>query len=402
MPVFSYVVTDYAGQKIKGRIEAKDRATVINSLRKSQLIIISLKELKEREGRLFKKKSKVKLADLIVFSRQLAALVKAGVSLVKGLNILFAQVENKTLREIISSIVTKIEAGSSLSDALANYPEVFSPLYINMIRAGEFGGALDTILERLATYLESVGKLNRKVKSALIYPVAIISVAILITTLIFVYVIPKFKDIFSTLGVKLPLATQIVMNLSDLFRKYFVFIPVLIVIIVVFLKWFTTMPKVQLAQDRLKLKLPLLGRVIRKVAIARFSRTLSTLLKSGVSILAALEIGSKTSGNKVIESALNKVINQVGKGERIGESLAANKLFAPLVVNLVAVGEETGDIGSMLDKIATFYEDEVDNAISGLTSLIEPFIIVFLGLIIGGIVLSIFLPILQLSQLIGR
>ncbi|MBM3246633.1 MAG: type II secretion system F family protein [Candidatus Omnitrophica bacterium] len=402
MPVFNYLATDYTGHKIKGRIEAKDRVSVINSLRKTQLIIISVTELKEKEGGLLRKSGAISLEDLVVFSRQLSALVKAGISLVRGLNILFAQVENKRLKEIISAVVSKIEAGSSLSDALAGYPKVFSPFYINMIRAGEFSGALDTILERLALYLESVGKLNRKVKSAFVYPVAVISVALLITSLLFVLVIPKFKEIFMTLGVSLPPATRLVIGISELFKKFFYLVPVIVVILVVALKWLTNIPQLKLAQDRLKLNLPVVGRVIRKVAVARFSRTLSTLLKSGVSILAALEIGSATAGNKVIEDALDKVIMRVSKGERIGESLAENKVFAPLVVNLIAVGEETGDIGSMLDKIATFYEDEVDNAVLSLTSLIEPFIIIFLGVVIGGIVLAIFLPILQLSQLVGR
>lgn len=402
MPVFRYVATDYAGQKIKGQIEAKDRASVVNSLRKSQLMVISITQAKEEAAGFFKRTGTIRLDDLVVFSRQLSALVKAGISLVKGLNILFAQVENKILRDIISSVISKIESGASLSDALASYPQVFSPFYINMIRAGEFSGALDTILDRLALYLESISKLNRKVRSALIYPAAIISVAVLITSLIFTFVIPKFKDIFETLNVKLPLATRVVINISTLFKRFFIFVPLLVIVLVMLVKWLVRYPEFKLAQDNLMLRIIVIGKILRKVAIARFSRTLATLLKSGVSILAALEIASKTSGNMVIEQALGRVISQVSKGERIGASLAENKIFTPLVISLVAVGEETGDISTMLDKIASFYEDEVDSAISGLTSLIEPFIIVFLGIVIGGIVLSIFLPILQLSTIVGR
>ncbi len=402
MPIFRYVATDYSGQKIRGQVEAKDRASVISTLRKSQLMVISITETKEKAGGIFKRGGKVGLADLVVFSRQLSALVKAGISLVRALNILFAQVENKILRDIISSVITKIEAGASLSDALASYPQVFSPFYINMVRAGEFSGALDTILDRLATYLEEITSLNRKVRSALIYPAAVISVAALITTLIFTFVIPKFKDVFDTLGVRLPLATRIIINISTLFKRFFIFIPLLVIILVVFLKWLVRIPRFKLAQDNFKLRILVIGKILRKLAIARFSRTLATLLNSGVSILAALEIGSKTSGNKVIELALNRVISQVSKGERIGASLAENKIFTPLVVSLVAVGEETGDISTMLDKIASFYEDEIDSAIANLTSLIEPFIIISLGIVIGGIVFSIFLPILQLSQIVGR
>jgi len=402
MPLFKYVATDYTGQKIRGQIDAKDRSSVVSSLRKSRLMVISVSEVRERDKTAFGRSGKVKLEDLVVFSRQLSALVKAGVSLVKGLNILFSQVENKALRDIIASIITKIESGSSLSDALANYPQVFSPFFINMVRAGEFSGALDEILDRLALYLESVSKLNRKVRAAFVYPTAIVSVAVLITSLIFTFVIPKFKDIFDTLGVKLPLATQIVVNFSLWFKKYFIFIPIMIIVCIAVLKWLLRTPQLRLAQDGLKLRLIVVGKILRKVAIARFSRTLATLLKSGVSILAALEIASKTSGNMVVEKALNRVINQVSKGERIGASLAENKIFTPLVISLVAVGEETGDISTMLDKVASFYEDEIDNAIAGLTSLIEPFIILFLGVFIGGIVLSIFLPILQLTRVVGH
>jgi len=399
MPVFSYVASDYTGQRVKGQIEAKDRASVIASLRKDQLVIISIKEVKE--SGFFKKAGKVKLEDLVVFTRQLAALVKAGVPLVKGLNILSAQVENQTLKKIISAVLTKIESGSSLSDALASYPKVFSPLYINMIKAGEFSGALDTILERLALYLEGIGKLNRKVRSALIYPIIIIVVAISITAVIFIKVIPGFKTIFDSLNVELPLITKIVLKVSDLSRKYFLFMLLLGIAPLVALKSLSYKPRFRLAQDKFKLKLPVVGSVMRKVIIARFSRTLSTLLKSGVSILAALQIGSATSGNKVVEATLNKVADRVSKGEKIGESLAEDKIFAPLVVNLIAVGEETGDIGSMLDKIATFYEDEVDTAVSALVSMIEPVIIIFLGVLVGGIVIAMFLPILKLTQVIG-
>jgi len=400
MPFFKYVVIDSTSQKINGLIEAKDRASIIDSLRKSQLIIISLKELKGKG--LIKKKGNIKLDDLVIFTRQLSALVKASIPLLKSLNILFAQVENRYLREVISSIMTRIESGSSLSSAMASYPEVFSLLYINMIKAGEFSGALDSILERLAIYLENTNKLNRKVRAAFIYPTVVVSVALLITAVMFLKVIPGFKNIFSSLQAKLPLPTLVMIKASELFQKYFLLIVGFIIIMVFVLRRLMRIPRFQLAKDKFKLNLPVAGRLIRKVAIARFTRTLSTLLKSGVVVLSAIEISSSTSGNKIIESGLKKVGVQVSKGERIGESLAENKVFAPLVVNLIAVGEETGDIPSMLDKIAAFYEDEVDTAVSSLTSLIEPFIIVFLGLFIGAIVLAMFLPILQLSQVVGR
>jgi type IV pilus assembly protein PilC len=400
MPFFKYVVLDSTGQKVNGMMEAKDRASITDSLRKSQFIIVSVKELKGKG--LIKKKGNIKLDDLVVFTRQLSALVKASIPLLKSLNILFAQVENRYLREVISSIMAKIESGSSLSSAMAGYPEVFSLLYINMIKAGEFSGALDGILERLAIYLENSNKLTRKVKSAFVYPVVVVSVALLITAIMFLKVIPGFKDIFSSLGAKLPLPTLVMIKTSELFQKYFLLIVGFIIIMVFILRRLMKIPRFQLAKDEFILNFPVFGKLIRKVAIARFTRTLSTLLRSGVVVLSALEISSSTSGNKIIESGLKKVATQVSKGERIGESLAENKVFAPLVVNLIAVGEETGDIPSMLDKIAAFYEDEVDVMVSGLTSLIEPFIIVFLGVFIGGIAVAMFLPILQLSQVIGK
>lgn len=401
MPIFDYVATDSAGQRTKGQMEAKDRVTAINSLRKSQLIIIAIKESKERVMA-SKKKSKVKLEDLVLFSRQLSALVKAGIPLVRSLNILFAQVENPSLKEIITSVLGKIESGSSLSEALSVYPHVFSALYINMIKAGEFSGALDSILERLSIYLEETSRFNRKVRSAFMYPSIVMTVAMLITSVIFLFVIPGFKGIFTTLGADLPLPTQILITLSDILKKYFFYLVGLIGIIVVILKKALNTPRARLKMDKVQLRLPVMGRLVRKVIVARFSRTLSTLLKSGVSILSALEIGSKTAGNKIVEIALDKVMGKVSKGERIGDSLAENKLFPPLVVNLISVGEETGDLASMLDKVAGFYEEEVDTEVSNLTSLIEPFIIVFLGVVIGGIVLAMFLPILQITKVVGK
>lgn len=402
MPSFLYVAIDYTGQKVKGHIESKDRASVISSLRKNQLIIVSIKQVNEKDLLFFKKRGRVKLEDLVLFTRQLSALVKAGISLVRGLNILISQVENRYLKEIITSMVAKIESGASLSDAMASHPHVFSHLYINMIKAGEFSGALDNILERLAVYLESINTINRKVRAAFIYPSIIMAVAILITAVIFLKVIPGFKSMFESLQADLPLPTKVVFKISELFQKHFLSLVAIVVILGIALKRLMKIPRFKVMQDRSKLNLPVVGKVVRKVIIARFTRTLSTLLKSGVSILTALDIGSKTSGNKIIEDMLSKVISRVSKGERIGDTLAGNKVFPPLVVNLIAVGEETGDIPSMLDKIAFFYEEEVDNAISSLTSLIEPFIILFLGVLIGGIVFAIFLPILQLSKVIGK
>jgi len=401
MAIFKYTAVNYAGQKILGRIKAKDRVSVINSLRKGQLYIISIVEIGEKKAGFLEKRTTIKLDELMVFSRQLSALVKAGIPLVKSLNILFAQVENKYFKEVISALFTDIESGKSLSDSLTLHPHVFPTLYVNMIKAGEVSGALEVILERLAAYLEGATRLNRKVKAAFIYPTVVLVFAFSITALILLKVIPSFKDIYGQLGAQLPVFTQIVIKFSDLARKYFLGIIILTPLVFFGFQTAARKPVFRLRLDSLKLRFPVFGSVIRKVVIARVSRTLSTLLKSGVSIFSALDTASKTSGNKVLEVALEKVKTQVSKGEKIADSLTESNIFPPLVVNLIAVGEETGDLPGMLEKVAVFYEDEVDTAVASLTSLIEPFLIIFLGLVVGGIVVAMFLPILQMSKFIG-
>lgn len=400
MPIFKYTAIDYSGQKVNGRIKAQDRASVINTLKKGQLLIVSVTELEEQKGGIFARR-KVRLEELIVFSRQLAALVKAGITLVKGLNILSSQVDNRYFKTVISAILTDIESGKSLSDALSSHPDVFPELYVNMIKAGEVSGALEVILDRLSEFLEDVNKLNRKVKAAFIYPTLVMTFAALITAVIFLKVIPSFKNIFDQLGASLPLPTQIVIKISDLFRKYILFVAGAAFLFFVLFKNSLRSRNVRLRFDRYKLNLPIFGKIIRKVIIARFSRTLATLLKSGISIFSALDTASKTSGNTVVEAALEKVKTDVIKGEKIADSIMESGIFPPLVLNLVAVGEETGDLPGILDKIALFFEDEVDNTVSGLTSLIEPIIIIFLGVVVGGIVISMFLPILQITRLVG-
>jgi type IV pilus assembly protein PilC len=402
MAIFKYAAVDYGGQKVHGRIKAKDRASVISTLRKGQLYIISISEIGEkRQGSFFGKKA-IKLEELMIFSRQLSALVKAGIPLVKSLNILFSQAENRHFKEIISTIFTDIEAGKSLSEALTLHPDVFPPLYVNMIKAGEVSGALEVILERLSSYLEGTARLNRKVKSAFIYPTVVMTFAMLITAVILLKVIPSFKNIYDQLGAKLPVPTQIAIGLSDLTKQYYLVILAAIPLFVFLFKMIMRQPLFRMRWDKMKLVFPVFGVLIRKVVIARFSRTLSTLLKSGVSIFSALDTASKTSGNRRVEVALDKVKAQVSKGEKIADSLTESNIFPPLVVNLIAVGEETGDLPGMLEKVAVFYEDEVDTAVGGLTSLIEPFIIIFLGVVIGGIVLAMFLPILQLTKVVAR
>ncbi|MFH1397545.1 MAG: type II secretion system F family protein [Candidatus Omnitrophota bacterium] len=400
MALFEYEVIDYSGKRIKGEIESKDRIQAINSLRKSNFTILDLNEV--RMSATDKKKGKVKLSEIVIFTRQFAALVKSGIPIIKSLNILFAQVEDHYLKKTISSITTKIESGSSLSNALADYPQIFSPIYINLIKAGEFSGALDVLLDRLAIYLENVSRLNKKIRSAMIYPAVIISVAFIITAVIFLKVIPGFQDIFTSLNATLPLPTLVVINISKYFRHNFLSLVGVGIIGIIGFRKLMIIPAALLVRDRLILNLPIIGKFARKVVIARFTRTLSTLLKSGVAILQALDIVSKASGNKIVEKAILDVKSSISKGEKVGDSMAKTAIFAPLVFNLVSVGEETGDMPTMLDKIATFYEEEVETGVASLTALIEPIIIIFLGVLIGGIVLAMFLPILTLTSIVGR
>ena len=400
MATFQYTAVDGKGKKLNGQLEARDREAAVANLRKSHLFPLFVSELKQ--GASLRKRNRIGAEELVVFSRQFATLIKAGIPVMRGLSILQAQVDNHYLKDIIASVSGKIEAGSDLSDAMASYPWVFLPLYTNMIKAGESSGSLDVVFDRLATYMEDINRITRKVKSAFIYPAVVVVVAISITSFIFLKVIPSFKGIFLSLNAKLPLPTQIIIALSEFLKNYWLFIIVFIIVAVGVLKQVARIPRVSLQIDGLILKMPLFGKIMLKFVVARFTNTLSTLLISGVPILSAIETGSKTVGNKAIELSLEYVRQQVSKGEKFALALEQTRHFAPLVVNLVAIGEETGELPQMLQKIASFYEEEVDNSVGSLVSLIEPMIIVFLGVVIGGIVVALFLPILQLSSLVGR
>jgi type IV pilus assembly protein PilC len=302
----------------------------------------------------------------------------------------------------MTKVKDDIETGSSLSDALARHPAVFSTLYVNMVKAGESSGALDDILDRLASYLEKSSTLQRKVKASLVYPAVVITMAILITLVMLLKVIPTFKGIFSMLGGTLPLPTRILIFISDTIRQMFLYVVAGITAIVFALRRYIKTPQGKEKFDKMLLSMPVLGPLFRKVAIAKFTRTLSTLIKSGVPILVSLEIVGKTSGNAVIEKAVVSVRNGIKEGENIADPLAKSGAFPPMVVRMIKVGEQTGELEKMLTKIADFYEDQVDAAVSGLTSLIEPLIIAFLGIVIGGIVIAMFLPIFKLTELVSH
>jgi len=400
MPIFKYTAKDEEGNTVVDVIEAKDETVALDMLRVKNMIIISIIEQKQEKSSQKAGNKKVKGEELVIFSRQLATMVNAGIPLVQSLDILSEQMDSPNFRQVVTVIRSDVESGSSLSAALEKHPQIFSLLYTNMVKAGETSGMLDEILDRLAGYLEKTNSLQRKVKSAMVYPIVVTCMAIGITLVLLLKVIPTFKEIFATLGGTLPLPTQILINISDTLRHYFLYAVIVMVLTVVAIGRLIRTPKGKEKFDQLKLSLPVFGTLLRKVAVARFSRTLSTLIRSGVPILGALEIVSKTAGNVVIEEAIDKARVGIREGESISTPLAKSKAFPPMVTRMISVGEESGELEKMLTKIADFYEDQVDAAVSGLTSLIEPLIIAFLGIVVGSIVVAMFLPIFKITELI--
>jgi type IV pilus assembly protein PilC len=401
MNTYQYTAKDKNGNTLVGLLDANSELEIADSLHKKELIVVKVELTKKKSGRHGKSK-KVKLDDLVIFSRQLATMIDAGIPLVHALGILSEQIENKNFKEVIAQVRQDIEAGMNFSDALSKHPAVFSELFINMTRAGETSGMLDEVLDRLATYLEKSAALARKIKSSLVYPAVVVTMALLITTFLLLKVVPTFKGIFDTLGGQLPLPTLILIGISDLFRKYFIFtVGVVIIVIFVFSRYVKT-EKGRYNFDSQKLKVPVLGPLFRKLAVAKFSRTFSTLVKSGVSVLSALDIVSRTSGNKVVEESIISCSNSVRDGESISKPLSKSGVFPPMVTRMISVGEQTGQLEKMLSKIADFYDEQVDAAASALTSLIEPLVIAFLGIVIGGIVVALFLPIFKITQLIAK
>ncbi len=401
MTVFKYTAKNKAGSKISGILEADNQNLAVETLRKKELIPINLSEEKPKKHVVGGGK-KVKLDDLVIFSRQLATMVDSGIPLVQALSILGEQISKENFKQVILRIRQDIEEGAGFCDALAKHTAVFSPLYINMVRAGEASGLLNEILDRLANYLEKASSLQRKVKSSMTYPIVVISMSLIITIFLLVKVVPTFKGIFDMLGGTLPLPTRILIGISDLVQHAFIYMVLIFVALAFFLKKWSTTPKGRRTIDYNLLRLPVFGPLLKKVAIAKFSRTLSTLVKSGVPILGALEIVGKTAGNKIVEEALDNARKSIKEGEPISGPLAEGKVFPPMVVRMIAVGEQTGELEKMLSKIADFYDEQVDATVSSMTSLIEPMVIAILGVIIGGIVVSLFLPIFKITELLGR
>ncbi len=397
MPTYTYILLDPSGKKIKGEINAENYTSALDLLKKQNKIIFSLKEKKTF---LFKK-IKVSSKDLAIFFRQLATLINSGISLVRSLENLKKQTRNPLLKKACASIQKSISLGLGFSESLAKHPDIFSDFCINMVRAGETSGALDITLERLAFYFEEGNRLINQVKSALTYPILVISFITLIITGLFVKVIPTFKQIFETLNVPLPLPTQIFLKISDIIRASIIYVVIGVIIFFILFRRYIKTPQGRLHFDKFKLNLFGLKDFLMKIYSANFSRNLSVMLKSGLPILVALEITLKVIGNKFLEKKLEVVKEDVKRGEKLVTALERTGFFSPLVLDLIAVGEETGRLDAMLDKIANFYEEEVLTTLKTFTSLLEPTVIVFLGITVGSIVISLFLPILKITQVIG-
>ena len=396
MPLYVYKARTVAGESQSGEINASTEADVVGQLRRRRLVVVSVKEkpkdIKLSFGR------KVKTKDLVLFTRQFATMINAGLPLVQSLDILAAQQPNKRAAEKIRSVLSDVESGSTLADAMRRHKDFFSDIYVNMVAAGEAGGILDTILLRLAEYLEAADRLRRKVKGAMFYPATVLSFSGLAIAALLIFVIPTFAGFFESANVPMPLPTRIVMGLSDFLISYWWAVAAALAGVGWLFRAYRQTPAGRLTTDRLLLRLPILGTVIRKAAIARFSRTLGTLVQSGVPILDGLEITARTAGNRVVEDAVMKSRASIAGGETISEPLKRSDVFPPMVVQMINVGEQTGGLDDMLSKIADFYDEEVDSSVSALTSIIEPVMIVFLGAIVGGMVVAMYLPIFDIIK----
>ena len=391
------------GEVLKGEMEATSREAVIIRLR-SQRIQPTPSKIKEKGKGLDMEiavpsfGSPVKARDIVIFTRQFATMIDAGLPIVQCLQILGAQTDSKPFRRVIGNVKDDVESGTTLAEAIKKQGKVFSDLYMSMVQAGEIGGILDTILVRLAAYLEKAAKLKSKIKGAMIYPSSIVIAAVAVTAVLLIWVIPVFADVFSSFGKALPAPTQFVINLSHFTIDHVWYLAAVPVIAFFALRYAYKTEQGQIVIDRLLLRIPVFGPLIRKAAVARFTRTLGTLVSSGVPILDALLITARTAGNKVIEQAIMVARASISSGRTISEPLIESKVFPPMVCQMISVGETTGALDSMLQKIADFYEDEVDNMVANLMSLLEPAVILFLGVVIGGLVVSMYLPIFQLGS----
>jgi type IV pilus assembly protein PilC len=392
MPTFTYTARAVNGELKTATIDAPSREEVVAQLRRQRMSVVKVDE----ETKKTKARGSIKMRDIVIFTRQFSTMINAGLPLVQALDILAKQTENKALADVTRAVVFDVESGHTVADALGKHPNAFSELYVNMVAAGEAGGILDTILMRLATFMEKNDALIRKVKGAMIYPGVIMSVAVIAIAVLLLFVIPVFESMFASVGLALPLPTRIVIGLSRFLKSYWYLILGGMGGGVWLLKRYYASSSGKLNIDKMLLKMPVLGDVLRKSAVSRFTRTLGTLISSGVSILDGLEITAKTAGNRVIQDAIMASRASIAGGDTIAAPLQKSQVFPPMVISMIAVGEQTGGLDEMLSKIADFYDEEVDAAVSGLLSLLEPIMIVFLGVVVGGMVVAMYLPIFDM------
>jgi type IV pilus assembly protein PilC len=400
MPTFTYTARETAtGREIRNTVDAASEQAAIAALLNRNLLVLSIQERVGKKGKT--KGGRVALADLVVFTRQLATMIDAGIAIVQALQALGDQSPNKVMRDTIKDVCTRVESGESFSEALAKHPKAFNKLYVSMVQAGEKGGLLAEILARLATYLENTERLRKKVKTSLMYPSAVTTVAICITIFLLVKVIPVFKDIYTGFGAPLPGPTQFLMAISDIVKKGLPLIIVGGVGAVYGWLYFIKTPKGRDFWDQKRIKLPVFGQIAHKICLVRFTRTLSSLVRSGVPILEVLQIVSQTVGNTVLEKAIKTAATDIERGESISGALAKHPVFPSMIIRMLTAGEQTGNIDTMLERVSDFLDEEIENTLSGLMSLIEPLLIVVLGVVIGGMVICMFLPIFNLANIVN-
>ena len=403
--MFEYRVRDKRGKTVSGELEGTSSAAVARSLRERGLIPLSVEEKQQASGpkteiNIPGLTDRVKVKDVAIFSRQFSTMVNSGLSLIKALNVLEAQTENATLAKVVSEVRSAVEQGTSLSAALSAHPKVFNKLYVAMIKAGEVGGVLDETLIRLADMIEANVKLRSKLKSAMAYPLVVMGLVTNIVIAMLLFVVPMFEGMYEDLGGELPLATKLLINTSSLIQTYWYIVLALMIGGIIGLKKWIKTPVGRLSWDAFKLKVPVFGKLTHKSAISRFSRTFSVLTRTGVPILQAIDIVSDTAGNAVVQNALADVRQSVKSGESLTAPLERHSVFPPMVVQMMAVGEETGALDTMLGKVSDFYDAEVEATVDALTSLIEPLLIIFMGVTVGGILIALYLPMFNIANLI--
>jgi len=402
MPIFLWEGEARKGEIKKGELEATDETAARNILRHQGYRSVVIKRKPKDVSEYFPfLKQKVKEKNVVVFARVFATMINAGLPLIQCLELLASQEENKTFAKMITAIKDDVAGGATLTDAFKKYPEVFDELFVNLVAAGESGGILDVILGRLSNYMEKAMKLKARVKGAMTYPISVLVISIGVVAVLLLKVIPVFQSMFEGMGSTLPAPTQFLVNASQFTKHYFLYMVGVVVFIGYAFKRFYKTEKGRLLCDDLILKAPVFGPLLKKVAVAKFTRTMSTMMASGVPILEGLAIVSKTAGNRIIEMALMKTRQSISEGKPIAEPLAETNIFPPMVVQMIAVGEATGALDAMLAKIADFYDDEVDAAVDALTALLEPFMMVFLGGVVGGMIIAMYLPIFQMASVVG-